>query len=453
MDLDGIKKIHFTGIGGAGMSVLAEAFCELGKQVTGSDAKDGPRVEQLRKKGIMISVPHSDEYLSGSDMLCFSSAVSENNVERIKAQSSGILQIRRGELMAHLLSLKKVIGIAGSHGKTTTTAFLASTLLDLGHDTTLVLGGQLKDALKNEQLKWGHDTVVAETDESDGTFLYVRPEHAIITNIDHEHIEHYGEFDLLLKAFEEYFVSVKNMPVVCGDNKYLMGMVDRVGRSCITYGFSPHNDIWACEIETSGFMTSFDVVRGGQSCGRFEINLSGKHNVLNALAVIAVCVLYDYPLDKIRPALKKFTGVKRRMEIRREAAGKIFIDDYAHHPTEIKATLDALRGAIGNKKMVVLFQPHRYSRVKAAFDEFGCCFDKADKILLTDIYSASEKEVPELNEKLFNHLSSKYPGKVVYYPRETFVCLAVDDISDSDYVISLGAGDINKALAELADKV
>ena len=454
IELKNIKKIHFTGIGGSGMSVLAEAFLESGVEVTGSDVAAGKRIDQLRNKGVKISVPHSDEYLFGAELLCYSSAVNEGNIERKAALRNSIPQIKRGDLLAELLQNKEVIGIAGSHGKTTTTGFMVDLLFELERPVSLMLGGLLCDEEKQKKVAWGKKTVVAETDESDGTFLKVKPEYGIITNIDKEHLAYYGSFENLVKAFEEYFMSIKEMPVVNGDDPVIRDMIDKCNRSCITYGFSSENNVWACELEQDGFKTSFDLVCNGAPSGRFSVNLIGRYNVLNALAVISMGVVLGYSLDKIRKALLAFKGVRRRMEIRKQVGEVFFVDDYAHHPTEIKAALKAVKQCVKESdRLVTIVQPHRYSRVKECLEDFAQCFDSADLVIVTDIYGASEKNVDDINSKiLFDKIFESYGEKVCYLERYGLAENILPLVKKRDYVIFLGAGDITIVLDELAQK-
>lgn len=450
LDLTNVKHVHFVGIGGSGMSVLAEAFLAMGCKVTGSDMNASKRVVSLGEQGIRVSVPHSDEFLMGAQLLCYSSAIPAKNIERKKAESLAIPSLRRGELMGLLLSDKEVVGVAGSHGKTTTSAFMATVLNKLKRPVSLMLGGLLQD--EQLDLSWGAETVVAETDESDGTFLYVQPTYGIITNIDREHLSHYGSFENLTDAFKRYFMSIVNMPLVYGDDPVVRSMLEKCKRSCISYGFSSENTLWACEIEEKIFETSFDVVCNGMPGGRFTISLAGKHNILNALAVIGVAVVMGYSLDEIRRALPLFKGVKRRMEIKAEVNGVLFLDDYAHHPTEIKATLEAVKQICIQQKrrLVAMFQPHRFSRVKDCLDDFAKCFDDADLLFVTDIYGAQEKGISGIDSSIVaNTIKQAYGEKVIFKSRDEFAKEFLPVIRENDCVLAIGAGDITSALDEI----
>jgi UDP-N-acetylmuramate--alanine ligase len=445
MDVAAIKHIHFVGIGGAGVSVLAEAFLTMGKKVTGSDAKHSPAVDRLVAKGALVSVPHSAALLPGADVLCFSSAVPETNTERIYAKEQGICEIRRGDLLALLLSAVQCVAVAGTHGKTTTTGMTAVTLKALGKDVSIMLGGSLTDAIVPV---WGAETVIAETDESDGTFLKVAPEIGVITNIEAEHLSHWGDFETLKKGFTQWFMQIKRTPIVCGDDPVVAEMVYQTKRACVTYGFKPTNMLWAHEIEAFEGGMRFDAVFRNEPMGRFTLSVSGRHNVLNALAVIAVASTLGYAPEKIRMALSQFKGTKRRMEYVGESNGTVFIDDYGHHPTEIAATLSALKARFPKRKLIALFQPHRYSRVRECLEGFGRCFDDADHVFVTDIYSAHENEFFDVSV-LVDEIKKRYAAKTEFCPKADLPARAAAYAKGDDCVVALGAGDITKTIRDV----
>jgi len=445
MDFSSIKQIHFVGIGGAGVSVLAEAFVRMGAKVTGSDAKHSPAVDRLVALGALVSVPHSAALVPGADALCFSSAVPESNPERVYAKEHGIPEIRRGDLLAQLLGSRFCIAVAGTHGKTTTTGMTAVTLKALGKDVSIMLGGSLTDACVPV---WGTETVVAETDESDGTFLKVSPEIGVITNIEAEHLSHWGDFETLKKGFAQWFSQIKKTAIVCGDDPVVEEMVYAAKRSCITYGFRPTNMLWAHDIEAFEGGMRFDAVFRNESMGRFTLAVSGRHNVLNALAVIAIACSLGYSSDKIRSAIAMFKGTKRRMEYVGESNGTVFVDDYGHHPTEIAATLSALKQRFPSRRIVALFQPHRYSRVRECLEGFGRCFDDADHVFVTDIYSASETEHFDVSV-LVEEINKRYAGKTEFCSKEKLAARAASFSVSGDCVVALGAGDITKTIRDV----
>lgn len=453
MDFNSVKHVHFVGIGGSGMSVLAEAMLNDGYTISGSDMKESQRLVTLRDKGIAVSVPHSVELMGSADLLCYSSAIPKNNCERVLANQRGIEEICRGELLARFLRTKEIFAVAGSHGKTTTSAYLANVLNRLGAKSGLFIGGLLQG---EEELDWDHERFVVETDESDGTFLNFKPKYGIITNIDKEHLAFYGSFENLVAAFEKFFYSVDSFPIICGDDKLLSQIACDSSRSYMSYGLQAHNDIWANHIDHEVDGTSFDVLFKSSFVGRLKIPLKGEHNILNSLAVLALATLLGYDFPQIKKAMRNFGGVKRRMETKAQCGETTFVDDYAHHPTEIKATLAAAKNycRVSGKRLVAVFEPHRHSRVRDCYGDFLTCFDDADLLVVTDIYGAAEEGVENIRvEKLFSDIKLATDDvDVIYCPVAELAQKVSSLLEDGDYLLGMGAGRITSIVEDIASK-
>lgn len=451
LDFKSIKHIHFVGLGGSGMSVLAEAFLANGYIVTGSDMKTGNRVDDLINQGIKISVPHSTEYMHGADLLCYSTAIPKTNCERQMAKTNKIPEVCRGELLAYFLSSKKVFAVAGSHGKTTTSAYLANVLNSLEQRCGLFIGGLMQDG---KSFEWQHDSFVVETDESDGTFLNYSPKYAIITNVDREHLGFYGSFENLVAAFKEFYLKIESFPVVCGDDKVLNQIAYETKRSHLSYGLEAHNDLWANHIDCENDGTSYDVIFKSSYLGRIKIPLLGDHNVKNSLAIVSLATLLGYEFNDIKKAMLNFTGVKRRMETKGEVNDIVFVDDYAHHPTEIIATLSAAKRFCkdNGKRLVAICEPHRHSRVQECYDEFTFSFRLLDSLIITDIYGAAEQGVAEIDIKQLCEDIAKNSSVDVTYLTNSQLCSGVlDCIASGDYVLGMGAGNMSKILEEMVE--
>src|SRR6185369_334564 len=382
------------GIGGIGMSGLAEILRSLEFDVSGSDLRGNDITRRLAELGVRIDVGHRAENVRGADVVVFSSAISQDNPEILEARASGIPVIGRAEMLAELMRVKYGVAIAGSHGKTTTTSLVATVLRHAGLDPTVVVGGKMAALGSNARLGAG-DLLVAEADESDGSFLRLTPTVAVVTNIDPEHLDHYGTHEQIKDAFVEFASRVPfyGLAVMCLDHPHVQDILPRVSRRHVTYGVSAQADYSAKGISYRGLHTSFQVHKRGEPVGEFVVNMPGTHNVLNCLAVIAVADELEVPLDVTKQALATFGGVGRRFSIVGEPAGIVLVDDYGHHPAEIEATLDAAQRAY-NRRVVVAFQPHRYTRTRDLFDDFSRAFNKADVVIVTDIYAAGEAPIP-----------------------------------------------------------
>ncbi len=443
--------IHFVGIGGIGMSGIAEVLSNLGYPVTGSDLRDNEATRRLQSFGARIFLGHAEENVGGADVVVYSSAVRDDNPELRAARAHGIPVIPRAEMLAELMRLKYGIAVAGSHGKTTTTSLVAHLLAAGGFDPTAVVGGKINAFGSNAKLGKG-EYMVVEADESDGSFLRFSPAIAVITNIDPEHLEHYGDFEALQDAFLEFAnrVPFYGISVLCLDHPVVQALLPRVERRAITYGFSAQSDYRATTVEAGPLEMRFDLVRRGEVFPGFRLPMTGRHNVQNALAAIAVAEDVGMPIPAIRDALATFDGVQRRFTIRGEAAGAILVDDYGHHPAEIRATLEGAKAAFPERRIVVCFQPHRYSRTQLLWDDFSTCFNDADRLIVTDVYSAGEEAIEGVTgARLADAIRAHGHRDVRYLPRKEVAAALTGEVREGDLVITLGAGDIGQVSTEL----
>ncbi len=442
------QHLHFTGIGGIGMSGIAEVLLNLGYTISGSDLKLTPITERLGAMGAVVYEGHAASNVAGARALVVSSAVDEQNPEVQEARRLQIPVIPRGELLAELMRLKYGIAIAGSHGKTTTTSMTATILNHAGLDPTVVVGGRV-GTMGGSNARVGHsDFLVVESDESDGSFLKLAPILAIVTNIDREHLDHYSSLDDIRAAFVEFVNKVPfyGAAIVCLDDDNVQSILPSIRRRTITYGASTQADLRAGDINCGAFASDFNLFHRDSNLGRFRLGVPGRHNVLNATAAAAVALELEVSPDRIREGLATFSGVDRRFQTRGKEQGITVIDDYGHHPTEIRATLAAAR-LCGFQRIHVLFQPHRYTRTFHLLDDFGGAFHQADTVRILDIYAASERPIEgvsaeALAERIrqFGHRSAEYVGTIDR---------AVEDLlataRDGDLVMTLGAGSVWQA--------
>jgi len=447
-----VRQVHFIGVGGIGMSGLAEILRTLEFDVSGSDLKDGETTRRLARLGVRIDLGHRAENVHGADVVVYSSAIRDDNPEIVEARALNIPVISRAEMLAELMRLKYGIGIAGSHGKTTTTSLVATVLRAAGLDPTVVVGGRMEALGTNAQLGAG-DLLVAEADESDGSFLRLSPTIAVVTNIDPEHLEFYETHHALKEAFLEFIERVPfyGLAVLCLDHPAVQDLLPRVARRHVTYGLSPQADYFARSVTFRGIFTSFVAYKRGEPLGEFTVRMPGHHNVLNCLAALAVADELEVPLDVIKEALQTFHGVARRFSVVAEVLGVTLIDDYGHHPAEVVATLEAARGAF-SERVLVAFQPHRFTRTQSLFEEFTRAFNKADTVLLADIYPAGEKPIPGISsERLARAIAEHGHHHVRYVPDRREIAEELASLARAgDVVIALGAGDINKVLKDVA---
>jgi len=455
-----VRRVHFVGIGGIGMSGLAEILRTMEFEVSGSDRKPNEITHRLESMGVTFREGHAADYVEGADVVVHSSAIQWNNPELVRARALEIPIISRGELLAELMRVKYTVAIAGSHGKTTTTSLVATVLRAAGLDPTVVVGGKVNALGSNARLGAG-DLFVAEADESDGSFLRLTPTIAVVTNIDPEHLDHYGTFENLKAAFVEYAnrTPFYGLSVLCLDHPHVQEVLPRISRRHVTYGVSRQADYRASNLRFEGLATRFDCQRRGQTLGEFTVRMPGAHNVLNALGVIAVADELEIPLDVTRDAIASFHGVQRRFTVVGEPVlekgGRrgdvLIIDDYGHHPAEIEATLDAAQRGFDDRRVVVAFQPHRYTRTHSLFEEFTRAFNKADLLLVTDVYPAGEQPIEgATGESLAHAIRAHGHHAVRYVPdKKQIAAELLDLVEPGDLVIALGAGDINASAREL----
>src|SRR5580658_4838947 len=414
------QHLHFTGIGGIGMSGIAEVLLNLGYRISGSDVKLSPITERLATLGATVYEGHAAANVGGARALVVSSAVDERNPEVQEARRLQIPVIPRGELLAELMRLKYGIAIGGSHGKTTTTSMTAAILHHAGLDPTVVVGGRV-GAMGGSNARVGHsDFLVVESDESDGSFLKLAPILAVVTNIDREHLDHYASLEAIQAAFVEFVNKVPfyGAAIVCLDDPNVQTILPAITRRTITYGTSAQADIEALEIAAGHFASDFRLRYRSTDLGCFQLHIPGRHNVLNAMAAVAVAMELEVAPGTIREALATFSGVDRRFQVRGQERGITVVDDYGHHPTEIRATLDGAREC-GFRRIHVLFQPHRYTRTFHLMDEFARSFHQADRVFVLDIYAAAEKPIEGVTAEMlvdrlrqFGHRAVEYVGTV-----------------------------------------
>jgi UDP-N-acetylmuramate--alanine ligase len=448
-----VQRIHFVGIGGSGMSGIAEILQASGYTVSGSDVRDSAVCERLRSLGIELRIGHDSEAIHGAHVVVYSSAVSPSNPEIEAAHAQAIPVIPRAEMLAELMRMKYGVAIAGSHGKTTTTSLVAAVLQHAGLDPTTIVGGRVKSLGTNSRLGAG-DVLVAEADESDGSFLRLVPTVVVITNIDREHMDHYRSFDRLRQAFLDFANRVPffGCSVLCLDDPEIQRLLPDVTRRTWTYGQSTQADMSADRIELVGLGARFRARIRGTELGEVRLQVPGVHNVTNALAAIAVGLEFDVPFARIREALGEFHGVERRFEVYGEPRGILIVDDYAHHPAEIRATLRAARDSLG-RRTIAVFQPHRYTRTRDCFEELATAFHDADVLVLTDVYPAGEPKIEGIDgERLAEAARASGHRAVHYVPNKDELVSAVQAIAETgDVVLFMGAGDIGRLPARMRD--
>jgi len=446
------KHLHLVGIGGIGMSGLALLLLKEGYRVSGSDIKESQILKKLISLGAEIYIGHSGENVKGADLVIYSSAIKEDNPEIKMARRKKISLIKRAEMLAELMRDKIAITVTGAHGKTTTASLISWLLLKRDFSPCFALGGVLRGLGENALLGKGK-YFVAEADESDGTFLKFSPYYSVITNIDHEHIDFYGNFENLLNAFGDFIANTKDCLIACGDDLNLRYILKDFNKKYLLYGRSSDCHIRAEDIRLLNFFSEFNCVYKGGNLGRVSLALVGTHNVINSLAVIGLGMELGIDFNQIRDALKSFPGLERRFQVKIESKDFLLIDDYGHHPTEIKATLEAAKNC-GYKRLICVFQPHRYSRTKLLFKEFCKCFDSADLLIITDIYSADEEPIEGIDsEVLLRKLEESGKRNCFFLPKEEIVEYLLNIISSGDLVVTLGAGDIGRLSDELAKRI
>jgi UDP-N-acetylmuramate--alanine ligase len=438
-------RIHFVGIGGIGMSGIAEVLLNLGYGVSGTDLRESETTRRLAQLGATIRYGHDPAHLGETDVVVISSAVKSTNPEVVEARRRGIPVIARAEMLAELMRMKYGIAIAGSHGKTTTTSLVATVLRQAGLDPTAVIGGKLPSLGSNARLGQG-EYLVAEADESDGSFMKLTPTVAVVTNIDPEHLDHYGSVDKLRRTFLDFINKVPfyGLAVLCLDHPVVQGLLPEVEKRHVTYGFSPHADFRAVDIEYAGLSTRFTAIARGVTLGRVEVAMPGRHNVLNSLAVLAVADFLGIDFDDTRAALAGFSGVGRRFTVRGEVDGVMVVDDYGHHPEEIRATLAGARTGFHERRLVVAFQPHRYTRTRDLMHDFARAFNEADEVVVCDVYAAGEEPIEgATSERMVAEMRASGHKRCEHIARRADVAAAIAPrLRSGDLFITLGAGDI-----------
>jgi UDP-N-acetylmuramate--alanine ligase len=448
------QPVHFTGIGGIGMSGLAEVLLELGYPVSGSDLRLTPITERLAARGAVIRQGHAAANIEGVNAVVVSSAIRPDNPEVVEARRRGIPVIPRGELLAELMRLKYGVAIAGSHGKTTTTSMVAAILMRAGLDPTVVIGG-LSATMRGSNARVGRsEYLVVESDESDGSFLKLAPILAVVTNIDREHLDHYADLDAIARAFTDFVNKVPfyGAAILCLDDENVQRILPGVNRRVITYGANAQAHVRITHSSVGHMAGEFHLVAGGRDLGCFRLPVPGVHNLSNAAAAVAAALELDIDVETIRAALAEFQGVDRRFQVKGAERGVTVIDDYGHHPTEIRATLAAAR-ACRYARVHVLFQPHRYTRTQALMDEFARAFHQADTVHIADIYAASEAPIEGVTAEALvrrmrehGHRGARYAGSL-----EDAIRGAAAAAVSGDAILTLGAGSVGAAGDKILD--
>ena len=451
--LTGIKKVQFIGIGGAGMSALAKILVEKGYEVSGSDMKESTMTGILRDLGAKIFIGHKAENVVGAEAIVVSSAIREENPEVVEANRLGLKRLHRSDVNAFLINNCKGIAVAGAHGKTTTTSMIGVSLDYEGVSPSIIIGGEVDYLGSNAKLGTS-DYLVSEADESDGTFLKYHPYIGIVTNIENDHMDHYGTMENIIKAFRQFLNQVRDdgWAVVCSDNDHIRDILPEVQCKVVTYGMNQPADYMAANVQTTASETTFEVVHKGEKLGQVRLNVPGMHNVLNAMACVVTGITLGLSVDQMAEGLTVFNGAKRRFQTKGKVNDIWVVDDYAHHPTEIATTIKAARQT-QPKRLVCAFQPHRYSRTQLLQKEYGSCFAGADLLVLTDVYSAGEDPIPGVDGELLVQEVARQTGQnTVYIKDKKEIAQYLKSIAQpGDLIMTMGAGDIVKCGEELVE--
>lgn len=454
-----VKRIHFIGIGGIGMSGIAEVLCNLGFVVTGSDVKRSKNTDRLESLfGVGIAEGHRAENVGAAQVVVYSSAVKDDNPEVVEAKRLGVPVIPRAEMLAELMVLKPyAVAVSGTHGKTSTTSMVATILGHAGFDPTTVVGGVVETLGSNARLG-ASDWFVTEADESDRSFLMLYPTIAVVTNIDKEHMESYKGMDDVVQCFTDFVNKVPffGAAIICLDDPNVQLIIPNIKRRRVTYGMTAQADISAHEIRyNDAFGSTFSVWKGDEVLGDVNLPVPGKHNIYNALAATAVALELDISFAKIAEAFTTFKNANRRFQFKGEARGITVVDDYGHHPTEILATLSAAKNSSGGRRTVVVFQPHRYTRTQELMDEFALAFNNADVVFVLDIYAASEQPIEGITAEVLTENIKKYGHKNVNYHGdiETVAAAVIPQLQEGDLLITLGAGTVTRLSDEILEKL
>ncbi len=450
-----VRTIHFVGIGGIGMSGIAEVLLNIGYSVSGSDLREGPSVRRLRSLGAVVHIGHSADNIGAADVVVRSTAVGEDNLEIVEANKRLVPVIRRAEMLAELMRLKHGIAVAGTHGKTTTTSMLATLLAAGGLDPTIVIGGRL-DSLGGTNARLGEgDYLVAEADESDGSFMLLSPTVSLITNIDPEHLDHYGDAETLERTFLEFANKVPfyGFSVLCIDHPVVQRLIPDVRRRVVTYGLSRQADYRASNLRRDGLLTTFSVHRREDLLGDVTLGMPGLHNVSNAVGAIAAAMELNISFQGIAGALHGFTGVQRRFTVHDTVDDVVIVDDYGHHPVEIAATLEAADQGFPERRLIAVVQPHRYTRVQSLFDDFCSCFNQAARVVVCPVYAAGEQPIEGIDHHtLAAGIHERgHRGCFAVDSLDAAVVALTDLVKPGDIVVTLGAGNVNSVCGQLAD--
>ncbi|MEW6456952.1 MAG: UDP-N-acetylmuramate--L-alanine ligase [Acidobacteriota bacterium] len=440
-----IKKVHFVGIGGTGMCGIAEVLLNLGYKISGSDLKENEAIKRLKSLGADIKIGHKEENVHDADLIVFSSAISEANCEILEAKKRKITIIPRAEMLGELMRMKYSIAIAGAHGKTSTTSMIALILENAGLDPTIIIGGRLKTLGSSAKLGKG-EFMIAEADESDRSFLKLFPSISVITNIDAEHLDQYKDIEDIEKTFIEFANRIPffGSVIVCLDDFHTQNIIPELERKVITYGMSSQSDVFATKISFNKFNSDYVVCFGGKEVEEINLQVPGYHSIYNSLAAICVAMELEISLSVIKDSLRNFPGADRRFQLKGMIDDITVIDDYAHHPTEIRVTLDALKKGWGNR-VIAVFQPHRYTRLQKLMDDFPRSFYQADEVIITSIYPAGENSIEGVSSQVLYEKFQKYGVKNVHLieDMEEIPNMLKLIAKPGDIVITLGAGNIN----------
>lgn len=443
------RHIHMVGIGGIGMSGMAEILLQKDYIVSGSDAKMGETIERLQELGADIAIGHDAKNIEGADVVVYTSAVkAEENIETRAALEQGIPVIKRAEMLAELMRMKYGVGVAGTHGKTTTTTMIGHVIQDGSFDPTIMVGGKVHSFSKTNAVVGKGDIIIVEADEFDRTFLRLRPSLAVITNIEAEHLDIYDNLEDVKEAFVEFANKVPfyGAVVLCLDDPNVRSIIPAIERRTISYGLTPQAQIRATNIEVDHFKSIFTVINEGEKLGRITLRAPGEHNVKNALAAVAVGLELDIDFAQIKSGLERFEGVFRRFQLKADQNGVMVIDDYAHHPTEVQATLKAARNGWKDRRLVAVFQPHLYSRTQELYKEFGLSFFDAEVCVITDVYPSREEPIEGVSGRLIADTAKEYGHRQVHYveDKEELPGQLKEIAKPGDVIITMGAGDIYK---------
>ncbi len=447
------EHVHFIGIGGYGMSAIARVMLEMGYTVTGSDVASQELTEKLAAKGAKIYLGHTPEHVTGADIVVYSTALSRDNVERVAAEELNIPTLHRSQMLARLLNERKGVAVAGAHGKTTTSSMIALVMERCNVDPTYIIGGEITNLGTNAKAGKS-EFVVAEADESDGSFLQYHPWQGIVTNIEADHLENYdGDFNRLKSAYVQFLSQIRpdGAAIVCADDQNVREMLPQIQTRVITYGVEHEADYIATDIQLGDRRLSFTMNRKGTALGTIELSVPGKHNLYNAMASVISCLEAGIPFEQIAAAIVEFHGAKRRFQVLGESNDILVIDDYAHHPTEIEATISA--ATVTGKRIIAVFQPQRYSRTFFLLDAFSRAFSEANEVIITDIYSpAGEKQIEGVHSsKLVDLIVQNSNANAIYLPtKEAVIDELKDRLQPGDLVLTMGAGDIWKVGDTLA---